>query len=494
MTAAVTRSSTSFLQTSLLSAMLGASIAFAIQDGLTVTTPMSVLAIIALVLHAVNFYHGKTIALQDVNELVRSDARPIVRGTLLFFNTVLFLTFCIMAEKIEDARYVAWGEVALRLLDFAGVASQLRYGDRSPGARSIAAPVRNQLRFWQAMNVGSALLFGGLLAALPHLDPATGYRVVIAAFAAMVALDLGVEYTAYTGNYFQQLADWGHLAERWDRLEGEYGDQYRTEILHPFVEDWIRAAKARCAVDLGSGNGCTARWVAHRAGVRVLGVEHAPAMVDLAELYEAATPRSVRYRLASIDTPAGTELAEDVRHLRGAEPDGAVAFYSLFGAQDCADLAQFFTTLSTLMNTGERALIVFETDSSFDPSAAHSMTIRTWKYSLRAGERMQIVSWLPAHTTNPTSLFATAGPDRDEVISVVTRFRTSADYTRAAGQAGFLLRSRGHVELPRRPVTPAELRYSRTPKFEFADFEYQPTPEPTLNAIPSQAPRSEAEI
>jgi hypothetical protein len=471
---AAPHTSTVFLHTSLLSAMLGASIGFAIQVGLENPTPASVVAIVVLVLHAVNFYHGKTVGLQDVNELIRADARPIVRGTLLFYNTLLFLTFCVMAGKIESARFIAWGEVVLRVLDITGVAAQLRIGDRSPGLASLEPGVRSQLQFWQTMNATVLVVFAGVLGVLPRLSAPGGYRLTVIILTVVVSVDLLVEYTTYSVNYFGRLDDWNSLAERWDRLQGVYGDRFRQGILHPFLGDWLAVTGAGGAVDLGAGNGCTVRWLADFRGLPVVGVDGASDLVDLALLYQAVDPRPVRYLLEAIDGPASPVFSDEVTALR-TEADGApLAFYSMFAAQDCADLAAFFAKLAALMAVGERMLVVFESAASFNPLAKHSTTVRTWKYSLRTGERLQVVSWLPVAETDPTSMFAAAPADSYGPISVVTHFRTFDEYKALAEVAGFEMVSGGIIDLGRPPTAPDELSYARNPKFEFVDLRYSP--------------------
>jgi SAM-dependent methyltransferase len=473
-----------FLHTSLLSAMLGASIGFAIQSGLSDPSAWTLVAIVFLVLHAVNFYHGKTVGLHDVNELIRTDARPVVRGTLLLYNTSLFLTFCVMAARVEDPFYIVWGEVAVRVLDIIGVAAQLRWGDRSPGRRRIGEVVRRQLHYWQTMNITFLVIFIGLAWGLPRLQEAWRYPIVVSVLVVMVAIDLVLDYTMYSGNYFRRLGDWDALAERWDRLQGRYGDSFRSAIIHPFVEAWLLEAGATRAVDLGSGNGCTARWLAERRGLPVLGLEVAERLVDIANLYPVEEPApAIQYQVASIDARDNRQLVDHVARFRG-DTDAPMAFVSLFGAQDCASLDTFFRNVSRLMRPGERLLVVYETAESFDPSERHTSTVRTWKYSWRLSERLQVVSWLPVRHTNPTSVYAGGGSfDSEDVISTVTHFRTPEDYEKNALAVGLEKVRSGTIRLEDRPSTPSELEYTRVPRFGYLDFVVQATAEESGTGI-----------
>ena len=461
--------STVSLHTTLLSAMLGTSIGLAIDRGVEHASIWVTLAIVALVLHAVNFYHGKTVAFYDINELIRTDARPMLRGTLVVFNALLFLVFCVMAARIYREDFIIWGEIALRAIDIVGVAAQQRLFDRSPGSRDLRGDLRAQLKFWQVMNFCVLLWFVvvmlGLFPAVPR------YPLVAGSFFVIVAIDLYVEYTAYSGNYFRSLRDWNALAERWDRMQGLHGDRYRVEIIHPFVREFVVGTAGQTVVDLGSGNGCTARWLAAKVDVAVLGFDSSRALLDIAGLYQAAAvgKNNVKFVEGAIDSLDPQPLIRAVTDTRSASGP-RLAFVSLFGAQDCADLCRFFTNLKELMKAEERVLLIFESLASFDPNATHSVTVRTWKYSWNDREKIQVVSWLPVATTNPTSVFAGSADDPSTIISLITHQRNADDFISVASPLGFRAVRCGPIPFTLEPTTPQQLAYRRQPKFEYLEM------------------------
>jgi len=455
-----------FLQTSLLSAMLGVSIGFAIQEGVSRPSALKILALTVVILHAANFYHGKLIGLYDLNESIRNDARPVFRAALLPFNVLLFLTFCIMAIRVDSPWAIARSEVVLRVIDSAGILAQLRVGDRSPGKRRASDATVRQLTYWLWMNGVCALVFGALLLWPVLFSPKLFYPVVVVTLTVLVAIDLLLEYFVYSANYFESLGDWQALAERWDRLQGENGDEFRRHVIHPFVAAQVMADRATTVVDLGCGNGCTLRYLGAAGNLRLIGVDSSPGLVELAGLYEEKTPLGLTYATVAVDAASTVDEISAILADAGAATE-RVMFVALFSAQDCADLPRFFDNISRLAKPGESLLLVFESETSFDPSTSHTTTVRTWKYSLRSSERRQVVSWLPVESTSPTSVFA-GTIERDEtVISLVTHFRTDADYVAQGRSVGFSA-VHGDYLLPTQPWSSmAERRYLAAPRFRY---------------------------
>ncbi len=456
-----------YLQTSLLAAMLGASIGFALQEGLQEPTVWTIVALVSVILHAVNFYHGKTMGLHDLGEVVRTDARPLVRSTNLLYNTLLFMTFCAMALLVDSAMGIAVAEISLRLLDIVGIGVQLRYWDKSPGVKAVTNELRDQLRYWQAMNCAALVVFGLAAVVIQGRSVVNeiAYPYVVMALLLLVSVDLIIEYGKYSGNYFRDLNDWNILAERWDRLQGCFGDRYRREILHPFVSGWIEAPTV---VDLGCGNGCTARHLANSYGAQMLAIDRAGSLLELANLYDRSLydgkGGTVQYFADDIDK--GVPDADVSSRLKSPSPGGVDAI-ALFSAQDCQSMDAFFSYVDRLSPDRLRLLIVVESDHNFNPGSAHSSTIRSWKYSLRSENPQQIVSWMPVRDTEPSSLFAGEGEDWGGVISLVTHFRRREDLVASALALGFVEEDSGPIELLGRPCSPADLKYQKAPKFDF---------------------------
>lgn len=475
-------SPTRSVHTSLLAAMLGASIALAIEGGAVSPSVWVFVAIFALVLHAVNFYHGKIMAFADVR-IIEIEARPVFRSVLLVCNTVLFLIFCVMAAKITDAVYIAAGEAALRITDMAIVASELRVGDSFASRGSMSSALRTQLRYWQTMNTVALVANVALLALFPHLPESARYPLAVTVLAVLVVIDLVIEYWGFRANYFETRSDgWSRIAERWDRLQGRYGDVYRRTVINPYLEAWVDRRNLVACVDLGCGNGCTTRTLARALDIASLGVDASSRMIDIAELYEAdrdsqeTAGSRPAYLVAAVDQPAMDDagayrrIEAAVDELRERRP-GALGVLALFTAQDCDDLAGFFQVAARLLQAGEAIFIVYEGRAGFDPTAEHSSTQRTWKYSLhKTSERVQVVTWLPVKVSAESSQFAASGPDRLPPINVETHFRTLDDYRAAAGAAGLEKVAAGDLLLDGPPKSLAELAYSRNPRFCYVEF------------------------
>jgi SAM-dependent methyltransferase len=460
--------------------MLGASIALAIQSGTASPTSWVFIAIVALVLHAVNFYHGKMMAFEVVR-VIETEARPVYRSVLLLANSVLFLVFCVMAAKVTSPIYIAGGESALRVVDIGVVASELRIGDSFAGRQSMAPALRSQFGYWQRMNVVALLLNVGLLVALPSLPHHARYPLVVGILAALVAIDLVIEYWGFRANYFHDRSDgWNVLAERWDRLQGRYGDQYRRAVIHPHIEMWLVREQIDGCIDVGCGNGCTARFIAEQKGLPTVGIDAAAEMIELAELYEPELKSDkglaptylvgAADRMPPHDAGVYDRLLRAVNMLRdgGRARVGAIA---IFTPQDCESLQGFFDVSAGLLKQGEPMLMVFENKVSFNPTLPHTTTQRTWKYRLgRERERMQVVTWLPVTVTAASSRYAELGPDLLPPINVETHYRTFDDYRLHAGRAGFEVTAQGDLALGRRPTTPLDLAYGRSPRFAFIEL------------------------
>ena len=473
-----------FLQTSLLSAMLGASIGFCIEDGFSHPTTFRIIAILALILHLVNFYHAKVGRLYDRTEQLAASARPYVHISIIFSNILLFATFCVMALRISTIAAITLGEVVIRIIDILTVAAQLRIGDRSPGRASIDRAYARQLQYWQYMNVVTLVVFAAVYVICQFLPYRYGYPLTVSFLALLVAIDLVIEYGFFAKNYFQGLDDWGRLAERWDQLQGEYGDSFRRSIINPFVIEWIsrRAGSPTdvVVVDVGCGNGCTSR-VLDQIGYATVAFDKADRLVEIGGLYGN---RGIDYFVADLDKPGSLVSVEAAILASGKERRVAIGLFSL---QDCDDLDAAFVKFSGMLRAGEYLLVIYETEAGFQPTSAHTTTARTWKYS-RSGDRKQVVSWLPVAEPNPTSVCADMHDDPNLLISTITNFRTLEEYKAAGLACNLTLIEAGVLRSGSRPSNLAELRYEQEPKFAFAEFARAveaPTQHPAEEGLPS---------
>lgn len=77
------------------------------------------------------------------------------------------------------------------------------------------------------------------------------------------------------------LAPWEANAVAWDEGMGDEGNHYFRLLELPILEKLVTRRQGYRALDLATGNGLVARWLAQE-GVSVLAADGAPAMVERA--------------------------------------------------------------------------------------------------------------------------------------------------------------------------------------------------------------------
>lgn len=77
------------------------------------------------------------------------------------------------------------------------------------------------------------------------------------------------------------LAPWEAYAAAWDEGMGDEGNEYFRFLELPILDRMIDRQQGYRALDLATGNGLVARWLAQH-GVSVLATDGAPAMVEVA--------------------------------------------------------------------------------------------------------------------------------------------------------------------------------------------------------------------
>jgi|SRR3569833_513819 len=83
----------------------------------------------------------------------------------------------------------------------------------------------------------------------------------------------------------ESLASWETNAPTWDNYMGSEGNIYWSELQVPYLDRLLGSAVGRSgcrALDLATGNGLGARWMARR-GARVLATDGTEAMLAAAE-------------------------------------------------------------------------------------------------------------------------------------------------------------------------------------------------------------------
>ncbi|KAJ0413543.1 S-adenosyl-L-methionine-dependent methyltransferase [Aspergillus carlsbadensis] len=79
------------------------------------------------------------------------------------------------------------------------------------------------------------------------------------------------------------LTPWEKFASTWDEGMGDEGNDYFRYLELPILEKLIRPAEGFHALDLATGNGLVARWLAQRGAASVVATDGAPAMLEYAK-------------------------------------------------------------------------------------------------------------------------------------------------------------------------------------------------------------------
>lgn len=216
----------------------------------------------------------------------------------------------------------------------------------------------------------------------------------------------------------------GSVARTWDSIQGELGDAYRREVIHPFVSSLVEALGVTSVIDLGSGNGCTLRWLEQTRVNHLVGVEASAELVELAKGYLGGRSTYVCGDMSSSTVLAHAALM--------CEEVGSTLALSLFGVQDCSDLRGFFVSLRAILTASDALLLVFE-DTAAMLSGEHKQARRSGAHVTTEGQLIQFVEWLPAGE----NLVSDQESERGKRI--VTHLRTLDEYVRTASEAGFEL-------------------------------------------------------
>jgi SAM-dependent methyltransferase len=119
-------------------------------------------------------------------------------------------------------------------------------------------------------------------------------------------------------------ASWSRNADLWDAGYDDRGDLNRKYLSDAILLDFLGSLSGRRVLDAGSGTGYLARLMA-RQGARVIGVENATRMVEIARAYQDQEPLDIEYYQASLSS---------MPFLESASFDTAVANYVLMDVRD----------------------------------------------------------------------------------------------------------------------------------------------------------------
>ncbi|EGD94667.1 hypothetical protein TESG_02175 [Trichophyton tonsurans CBS 112818] len=120
------------------------------------------------------------------------------------------------------------------------------------------------------------------------------------------------------------VAAWDQLAEAWDMLMGTPGNDYYTVIELPALERLVQPKPGDCALDLATGNGLVAHWMAQK-GSSVLATDGSSAMVTKARARQSKRLEEngegkVSYKILDVTDP---QHFEELIQSRGIGAGGA---------------------------------------------------------------------------------------------------------------------------------------------------------------------------
>lgn len=139
---------------------------------------------------------------------------------------------------------------------------------------------------------------------------------------------------------------WNRNATFWDEYMGEEGNDFQRLLVWEQTERLLAVRAGERVLDMGCGNGNFARRLAAR-GARMVGVDFAEAMIELAKSYPEAEGSDITY--AVVDATDSNQLAS-----LGEEPfDAAVANMALMDISDIGPLLRF---LAKALRPGGRFL------------------------------------------------------------------------------------------------------------------------------------------
>ncbi|KAL3443938.1 S-adenosyl-L-methionine-dependent methyltransferase [Aspergillus insuetus] len=78
------------------------------------------------------------------------------------------------------------------------------------------------------------------------------------------------------------LTPWDKFASTWDEGMGDEGNDYFRYLELPILEKLVKSAEGFRALDLATGNGLVARWLAQKGAASLIATDGAPAMLDYA--------------------------------------------------------------------------------------------------------------------------------------------------------------------------------------------------------------------
>lgn len=461
---------TRIVRFNLLAVLIGVACTLAAEElSRSYSLPLLV-STIAFLATALNFFHGKVVALEDESYNRALMHRQSLALADFVLNVLVILLLVFLALRLGDPLQLVCLNIAVRAVDIVLVLTVKEISEDSV--------VRRAQISWLVIDAFALAVFLYELARI-LCTIATAVEAS-SIFLAVVVIDVVLDYSLNRSMYFTSASTWADVADLWDLSQQEDGDIYRRRIIVPKLQD-CNYFEEKVVLDLGCGNGCMARWAIRLGAARVVAVDQFEPTLALARSYPNADGK-IEYRSMDIDSVAQTPLDSSLL----SAFDVVLACFSL---QDCSSLDRPFSRMASAMKEAAIALVVTENDSAFSLGTGHAATSRrALGSSLREGKgREWLLFWdsvtLPyvsqcdryATAEMATRALLSTGQARRS-FATITRHWKRDEYEAAASRSGLKIIS--WEDLPvEGPATELPLReYSRLPKFSLAVFS-KPHPE-----------------
>ncbi|KAL4880661.1 S-adenosyl-L-methionine-dependent methyltransferase [Aspergillus karnatakaensis] len=145
------------------------------------------------------------------------------------------------------------------------------------------------------------------------------------------------------------LTPWEKFASKWDKGMGDEGNDYFRYLELPILGKLIKPVEGSRALDLATGNGLVARWLAQKGAASVVATDGAFAMLEHAKAREEGFADAVRILYHRLDVTSQESWDDFIRGDLGLK-NGAFDFITMnMAIMDIQDLQPLAKALKQLL-------------------------------------------------------------------------------------------------------------------------------------------------